>query len=166
MVSYRHKVFISYYHYEDQDYANILASRYEDAIIDKSLYGDFGHLKNDAILNKIRKEHLRDSTVTVVLVGLHTYGRKWVDWEINASLRPYADRTRNGLLGVYLPKHSRKHFRLTDNIISGYAVRINWKVIDRRNGFSDAVHDAWKRRRYDYLIDNSRSLREKNAPIR
>ena len=76
----RHKIFISYYHDEDQDYANTLASRYEDAIIDKSLYGDFGHLNNDTILNKIRKEHLRNSTVTVVLVGMHTYGRKWVDW--------------------------------------------------------------------------------------
>jgi hypothetical protein len=166
MVPYRHKIFISYHHDEDQKYADILASRYEDAIIDKSLYGDFGHLKNDTILNKIRKEHLRDSTVTVVLVGLHTYGRKWVDWEIYASLRPYADRTRNGLLGVYLPDHSRKHFRLTDNILTGYGVRIKWKDLDRRYSFSEAVHNAWKNRRYDYLIDNSRPLREKNAPIR
>lgn len=76
MAPYRHKIFISYYHDEDQDYADTLASRYGDAIIDKSLYGDFGYLNNDTILNKIRKEHLRNSTVTVVLVGMHTYGRK------------------------------------------------------------------------------------------
>ena len=162
----RHKIFISYYHDEDQDYANKLASRYGDAIIDKSLYGDFGHLDNDTILNKIRKEHLRNSTVTVVLVGMHTYGRKWVDWEINASLRPYGDRTRNGLLGVYLPNHSRKHFRLTDNILSGYAVRINWKDLERKNSFSRSVQKAWEKRRSDGLIVNSRRIREKNAPIR
>lgn len=165
MVSYKHKVFISYYHREDQKYAEHLAYTYGYAIIDKSLYGDFGYLQTATILNKIRKEHLRDSTVTVVLVGMHTYGRKWVDWEIYASLRPYGERTRNGLVGIYLPQHSRKNFRLTDNIRSGYAIRMKWKEAQDEEEFVYAVHSAWNARRRDYLIDNSRPLRQRNARI-
>ena len=166
MVAYKHKIFISYYHDEDQDYADELTDLYEDAIIDKSLHGDIGYLQNDTILNKIRKEHLKDSTVTVVLVGMHTYGRKWVDWEIYASLRPYGARTRNGLVAVYLPQHSKKHFRLTDNIRSGYAVKLKWDDLSAEENFIGAVHLAWNRRRRDDLVDNVRTLRERNAPIR
>lgn len=166
MVTHRHKVFISYYHKEDQKYAERLAAMYKNSIIDKSLYGDFGKLQNETILNKIRRGHLKDSTVTVVLVGMHTYGRKWVDWEINASLRPYGYRTRNGLVGIYLPHHSRKHFRLTDNIRSGYAVRLNWDELKHKSTLIDAVHAAWNRKKYDYLVDNRRRVREKNAPMR
>lgn len=165
MVTYKHKIFISYYHKEDQKYAEQLAYIHGYAIIDKSLYGDFGFLQTKTILDKIRKEHLRDSTVTVVLVGLHTYGRKWVDWEIYASLRPYGERTINGLVGIYLPVHSRKHFRLTDNILSGYAVRMNWKDAQNGDEFINVVHSAWNCRRRNYLIDNSRPLRERNARI-
>jgi len=165
MVTYRHKVFLSYHHDADQVYADALVDYYgkQKAIIDKSMYDDLSHLRNDTILKKIRYEHLSDSTVTVVLVGEHTWGRKWIDWEIHSSLRSYSHRTRNGLVGIYLPDHRRKHFRLTDNINSGYAIRLRWEHVEEH--FIDAVHDAWNGRRRAYLIDNSRPLRQKNAPI-
>ena len=165
MVAYRHKVFLSYHHEADQRYANELVDYYgrQKAIIDKSMYDDFSHLKTETILKKIRSDHLSDSTVTVVLVGEHTWGRKWVDWEIHSSLRSYGFRTRNGLLGIYLPNHRRKHFRLTDNIYSEYAVRLAWKQIE--DNFEEAVHKAWNARRRPNLIDNSRLLRERNAPL-
>ena len=158
-------MFISYHHDEDQEYANRLRRFYgrTKAIIDKSMHDDLSHLQNETILRKIRQDYLRDSTVTVVLVGEHTWGRKWVDWEIYSSLRGYADRTVNGLLGVYLPIHRKKHFRLTDNLRSGYAVRINWEEVEAK--FVDAVHEAWNKRRKKDLIDNTRTLRERNAPL-
>jgi len=159
----RHKVFISYHHDNDQEYADTIRYLYGGkAIIDKSVYDDFSHLQTETILNKIRKEHLLDSTVTIVLVGKHTWGRKWVDWEVYASLRPYAERTRNGLVGVYLPNCKKKHFRLTDNIQSGYAVDLKWGEIEER--LIEAVHQAWNNRRRPQYIDNSRPLRKKNAP--
>ncbi len=166
MVSKRHKVFISYYHEDDQEYANDLRDFYgkSKAIIDKSMYRDLSYLQTQTILTKIRREHLLDSTVTVVLVGEHTWGRKWVDWEIDASLRPYAERTINGLVGIYLPNHNPKYFRLTDNIESGYAIALHWDDIE--DDFIDAVHTAFNRRRRDDLIDNSRQIRERNAPLK
>lgn len=165
MVIKRHKVFISYHHDEDQEYADSLREFYgsSKAIIDKSMYEDLSHLQNETILKKIRREHLLDSTITVVLVGKYTWGRKWVDWEIYSSLRPYADRTVNGLVGVYLPEHRKKHFRLTDNINSNYALKIKWEDVETK--FIDTVHKAWNRRKKYDLIDNTRPLRQRNAPL-
>jgi len=112
MVTKRHKVFISYHHEVDQKYADVLREFYGRlrAIIDKSMYKDLSHFQPETIRKKIRRDHLLDSTVTVVLVGKHTWGRKWVDWEIYSSLRPYAERTVNGLVGVFLPGYRKKYF--------------------------------------------------------
>ncbi len=165
MVTYKHKIFISYHHGRDQSYADKLKNLYKTAIIDKSMREDISYLASESILRKIRLEHLMDSTVTVVLVGVNTWGRKWVDWEIYSSLRGYGERTINGLVGVFLPVHSGRQFRLTDNIESGYAIEIQWKDINA--DFIDAVHKAWNRRKYrPDLIDNSRPLRQHNAPLR
>jgi len=165
LVSKRHKVFISYHHDEDQEYADRLRKYYgsSKAIIDKSMRRDLGHLQPETIMNKIRREHLLDSTVTVVLIGKHTWGRKWVDWEIGASIRPYKERTINGLVGLWLPDHSTKEFRMTDNLESGYAVDLSWE--DIQDDFIDKVHQAYNRRRRADLIDNTRSTRGRNASL-
>ena len=165
MVSRRHKIFLSYHHDFDQEYAELIKEIYGSnrAIIDKSMYKDISHLCSETILQRIRTEHLIDSTVTVVLVGKHTWGRKWIDWEIHASLRPYGYRTINGLVGVYLPGYSNTDFRLTDNIQSGYALELDWSDIEA--DFIDVIHQAFNRRDQPELIDNTRGLRERNAPL-
>lgn len=165
MVSQRHKIFISYHHGRDQAYADKIKELYKKAMIDKSMRDDLSYLTVETILSRIRLEHLKDSTVTVVLVGVDTWGRKWVDWEIYSSLRGYGDRTINGLIGVYLPIHSNNSFRLTDNIRSGYAISIHWE--DIKIDFINAVHKAWNRKKYrPDLIVNSRPLRLHNAPLK
>ena len=95
----RHKVFVSYHHANDQEYRNLfegLFSFIHNIIVSKSVQiGDIDpNLKVDTIRQKIRDEYLRDSTVTVVLVGAETWKRKHVDWEIGASIRC------SGLLGI------------------------------------------------------------------
>lgn len=104
----RRKVFVSYHHANDQFYANQLRDFYSqtDTIIDRSLPEAFDSDDNEYILSQIRQNHLKDSTVTIVLIGQQTWARKWVDWEIYSSLRPYGNRTVNGLLGVLLPRVS------------------------------------------------------------
>jgi len=74
MATKRHKVFISYYHDCDQEYADRLRSFYgkSTAIIDKSMYRDMSYLSNETILKNTRKGHLLDSTVTIVLVEEQT----------------------------------------------------------------------------------------------
>ena len=59
-------------------------SDYYDIMVSKSVeLGDIDpNLKTETIRQKIRDNYLQDSTVTVVLVGAHTWQRKFVDWEI------------------------------------------------------------------------------------
>lgn len=68
-----HKVFISYHHVNDQQYKNDLVdvAHHHKIFIDSSV--DTGKiddsLSDERIRHFIRDEYLRDSTVTIVLVG-------------------------------------------------------------------------------------------------
>lgn len=69
-----HKVFVSYYHEDDQHYRErfeTLFSKYYDIMESKSVeIGDIDpNLKTETIYQKIRNDYLRNSTVTVVFVG-------------------------------------------------------------------------------------------------
>lgn len=110
----RHKCFISYHH-ADQDEVNAFVSTYgpglfkeNGAFIPKGL----GRVMSDEIINsddpdyvmrRIRELYLDDSTVTIVLMGKCTWARRYVDWEIQSSLRSGQTITPNGLLGIKLP---------------------------------------------------------------
>ncbi len=59
----------------------------------------------DYVMSKIREKYLKDSTVTIVLMGSCTHSRRYVDWEIKSSLRQ-GDYTPNGLLGIVLPSQN------------------------------------------------------------
>ena len=86
----KHRVFISYHHANDQYYKEELLRINDnyDLFIDASV--DTGEvdesLTDQAIRTKIRDEYLRDSSVTLVLVGTETKNRKHVDWEIYSSM--------------------------------------------------------------------------------
>ena len=168
----RHRVFVSYYHDEDQYYRNIferLFSDIHDIMVSESVeIGDIDpNLNTEKIRQKIRDEYLRDSTVTVVLVGAHTWQRKFVDWEIGSSIRQTKYNSRSGLLGILLPTYPRPPDRprnyythtippiLHDNIKRGYAKIYGWS--DDPDTIQSWIHDAFQRRRStEILPDNSR----------
>ena len=68
-----HKVFVSYYHDEDQEYRNRFEKICQDVIVSRSIQpGDIDTDTNtERVMQRIRDEYLKDSTVTVVLIGLH-----------------------------------------------------------------------------------------------
>ena len=83
-VNNRHKFFVSYHHANDQYYKDrfeTLFAKIYDTMESKSVEeGDIDpNLKTETIRQKIRDKNLRDSTVTVVLVGAETWKRKHVD---------------------------------------------------------------------------------------
>ena len=91
----RQKVFISYYHEGDQEYKNRLSQALRNKAVDVSVReGDIEEegLHLDEIRRRIRDNHIAGATVTIVLIGPCTWGRKHVDWEISASL---IDRPNN-----------------------------------------------------------------------
>ena len=102
-----HKVFISYHHQNDQWYKEYLVNfgkRYS-IFIDESV--DTGGIPDDLpderIREKIRDDYLRDSTVTIVLVGTETKRRKHVDWEIYSSMYDGPVNKKSGVLVLTLP---------------------------------------------------------------
>ena len=68
----RHKVFVSYYHKEDQEYEELFDSLFalrSSIIVSKSVdMGDIDlDLRTETTYQKIRDEYISDATVTVVL---------------------------------------------------------------------------------------------------
>ncbi len=104
-----HKVFLSYYHNEDEDFRNRFEALFGNVIVSRSVnIGDIDpNAETEYVRQKIRNEYLSDSTVTVVLVGAHTWQRKHVDWEIYSSLRDTQNSSRSGLIGILLPTYPR-----------------------------------------------------------
>lgn len=170
----RHKAFISFHHANDESYKRIFELRFgnkfgviapgavQDGDIDPTCTAE-------TIRRIIRDEYLRDTSVTVVLVGRETWKRKHVDWEISSSLRNTELNPRSGLLGILLPTHPNHgdgHYdpqiippRLHDNIECEFAKMIPWS--DNPDVISEAVHQAYLRKsRFD--PDNSRPLFERN----
>lgn len=73
----------------------------------------------DYVIRRIRELYVKDSTVTIVLIGQCTWARKFVDWEVQASLR----RPQDGLLAILLDRSRRPALpnRVQLNRDSGYA---------------------------------------------
>lgn len=163
----RHKVFLSYHHGGDRSYKEDFLQRFRHVIVDWSVReGDIPDgLPTDTVRQKIRDEFLRDSTVTIVLVGANTWQRKHVDWEIGSSLRRTEYSSRSGLLGILLPTYPAPALgqyspytippRLADNLgaSTSFAALYHWTT--------DAVavqrwiHEAYVRRDRQPDPDNS-----------
>ena len=73
--------------------------------IDRSV--DTGDISDDlddqTIREKIRDEYLRDSSVTILLVGTETKNRKHIDWEVYSSMIDGRVNKKSGILVVNLP---------------------------------------------------------------
>jgi hypothetical protein len=105
----RHKVFVSYHAVDAVEVVDFI-EKYDDVFIARAIGmeedgSDIIDSTNvEYIRRTIREKYLKDSTVTMVLVGGCTWARKFVDWEIYSSLR--SNPSPNGLLAVQLPSTS------------------------------------------------------------
>ncbi|PKO83951.1 MAG: hypothetical protein CVU17_04990 [Betaproteobacteria bacterium HGW-Betaproteobacteria-11] len=173
-MSNRHKVFVSYHHALDGAYKNSFELRFGSvfgAIVPGSVDdGDIApNLPTETIRQKIRDEYLRDTSVTIVLIGAQTWQRKHIDWEIGSSIRDTKANPRSGLLGILLPSYPRTDPskynprtippRLYDNIQGGFATIYNWS--ENASTVQDWIHQAYLRKSTKEP-DNSRSSFGKN----
>ena len=150
-----HKVFVSYHHEYDQSYKRTLVDLGEqnNIFIDQSVdTGDIrDNLSDEYIRELIRDEYLRDSTVTIVLVGTQTRHRKHVDWEIYSSMYDGPINKRSGIVVVELPEVSKGHITTAhgDQEKKLYTDVTSWTSVNTRAEYE---------RRYPYMptriIDN------------
>lgn len=116
------KIFVSYHHKGDQSTYRRFARDYSD---DLDVFDDHSVERkadstNVTYLARVCRERITGTSVTVVLIGRNTGGRRFVDWEIIDTLNK-----EHGLVGILAPDVPREQAwlppRLQDNIRSGYA---------------------------------------------
>jgi len=165
----RHKIFISYYHKDDQYDRDLFEKLFGHLFVNKSV--ESGGIDTDVsteyIKHLIQHDYITDSSVVVVLVGLRTWGRKHVDWEISAALNEKVGGY-SGLMGILLPEfrltpegkyqYDDIPARLADNVKTGYAAVYTWdSVCVNESGIKEAIEAAFRKRIDESSkIDNSR----------
>ena len=110
-----HKCFVSFKK-EDIDYKDELVELFaQEDIIDKTLDREIQSEDGDYIMQVIREDYLKDSTVTICLIGTHSSENEGYDFfgrhknyfsihELQASLYNGKNNTRNGIIGVVTPE--------------------------------------------------------------
>lgn len=163
----KRKVFVSYHHGGDQVYYNAFSRAFHDTydvITDNSLERQIDSEDVEYVMRRIRENYITGSSCTIVLVGEDTYARKYVDWEIKATLD-----AGHGLIGVQLPTLSVNAYgdvtvpeRLNDNIKSGYALWLFWEDITGSPQTCQAYIEA-ANAKCKLLIVNTRARRVRNG---
>jgi hypothetical protein len=88
-------------HGGDQAYFDAFSNAFHDTydvIYNNSLERQIDSVDTNYVMRRIRENYITGSSCTIVLVGKETWGRKYVDWEIEATL----DKD-HGVIGVQLP---------------------------------------------------------------
>jgi hypothetical protein len=159
-----HKCFISF-HVADKAAVDDFCEKFSGSFIRRGVVMEddiinSGH--TDYVMRRIRKLYLKDSTVTIVLFGQCTWARRFVDWEVQASLRNPADGYPNGVVAIQLWE-SYKHLpeRVQLNVDGGYSKLYNYP--SSSEALENMVDEAWDARCYKVsLIINPRERFNKN----
>jgi hypothetical protein len=161
----RRKIFVSYHHGGDQWYYNEFSRLFHDeweAVFDNSLERQIDSDDTAYVMQRIRDNHITGTSCTVVLIGALTHQRKYVDWEIKATL----DK-QHGLVGIVLPSAQRTiegkvivPDRFFQNLNTGFASMMNWTDLNAQS-LPIAVNYAVSKQKN--LISNSMTMKARNG---
>ncbi|WP_338977767.1 TIR domain-containing protein [Spiroplasma endosymbiont of Panzeria rudis] len=103
------KIFISYHHLREQEEKDQLAElikKYANYLNIKDMSVEIGDIdttwSNNEIAKTIRQNHLKDTTITILILGIHTKCRQHIDWEIEASLNKYGSLNRRKKINSFI----------------------------------------------------------------
>ena len=162
----RRKCFLSYHHADD-----VVVTNFVDTfahLLNGFIVRRLGEMPDDIVdsndtsyvMSRIRQDYIKDSTVTIVLMGKCTWARRYVDWEIQASLRSGESVMPNGLLGIKLPGFSDFPERFNANLKTNGAPDSYAGWIDYPSSLEmleNAIEWAFNRRNtHRHLITNPR----------
>lgn len=161
----RRKVFVSYHHGGDQAYYDEFSRLFHDqyeTIRDNSLERLIQSENTEYVMQQIREKYISDTSCTIILIGSKSHERKYLDWEIKATL----DK-RHGLIGIVLPVHSINSAgqivvpdRFLDNHKSGFAIWEHWNGLTAQR-LTQLIDTAIAEPQWQ--INNSRPLRQRNG---
>lgn len=156
-MSTKRKVFISYHHENDQWWADYLRNNYGEQF--NFIYGnspDDGreNVTPGYMSKAIKEKYIAKISITIVLCGALTCKRRYVDWELHATLHH-----KHALLGIALPtalKAARHTMmipeRLYQNLQSGYAHYIEWPF--DADTVDTAIETAISKGKFTSFINN------------
>lgn len=164
----KHKIFVSYHHHGDQAYYDAFSKAFHDTynvIYDNSLERSIDSDDVNYVMRRIRENHITGTSCTIVLVGAESPKRKYIDWEISATLEK-----GHALIGVRLPtarltpdnQYVLVPDRLLDNINSGFASWLTWDQITASTA-QLGQHIAEAKNRNVSKINNTRARRVRNG---
>lgn len=170
----KRRCFISYHHADEWEVQTFLdtysnAEVFTHRALGLDMENDIVDSNNtDYVMRRIRELYMQNTSVTIVMVGRNTWKRRYVDWEIAASLRNGIGNPANGLLGIRLPSYEygiqQYPDRLNDNLnapgaVNGtpcYARCISYPTNSAELGM--AIEEAYQRRQsQSHLINNTRA---------
>lgn len=160
------KVFISFYHNDDQLYKDNLINlnnRYHMFIDNSVDTGDIDDslMTDEQIRIKIRDEYIKDTDVLVLLCGKNTKHRKHIDWEIHAAMYKNQAKEPIPILVLNLPSSrngTRKNNDIEKEIIEKHsAYTVHWVAFNSYKEYKEAYPDLPER-----ILQ---SLANKNSPI-
>lgn len=177
MANVRRKCFISYHHADQTEVDKFVRTfdHNHDIFIARGLGKEMSQdiidsTNTDYVMRRIRELYLSDSTVTIVMLGKCTWARRYVDWEIQSSLRSGETVTPNGLLGIKLPSFPKNgnfpnrlnlNLKQTENQKDCYARWIEYP--SSSNVLMNAIEEAFQRRStHRKWIDNPRDYMKNN----
>jgi len=174
----RRKVFVSYHHGDEVEVKSFITHWTEtNKVFIPRMLGvndddDFIDSDDtDYVMSQIREKYLQDTSVTLVLVGSCTHSRRYVDWEIKATLRQAANSLPSGLMAIVLPsKGTSAHLpgRLSDNWNSQHKeCYVRYYVAPTTaNQLKSWIEDAFQSRtgRAEYIKNSSDIMKYNNRP--
>jgi MTH538 TIR-like domain (DUF1863) len=163
----KRKIFVSYQHSHDQAFYNALCQRIcdtfdlvQDNSVDRLIDSD----NSEYVMRHIRENYITGSSCTIVLCGPETRWRKFVDWEIKATLDKEHGLLAIRLTNAPLDQYGRwnKPDRLQDSLDSGYAAWTTWENIWRH---PDVLTQwiGYANQRPKFLIANARPTLSRNG---
>lgn len=168
------RCFISYHHADEREVQTFLdtysnAEVFTHRALGLDMANDIVDSNDtDYVMRRIRGQYMQNTSVTIVMVGKNTWKRRYVDWEIAASLRNGFGNPANGLLGIKLPSYAygiqQYPDRLNDNLKAQgvadgtpcYARCIPYPTNSAE--LRTAIEETYQRRQtQSYLINNTRA---------
>ena len=169
------KVFVSFYGGDEKEVGTFVEWAHRNGVlIPKILHDAYSGVwvdstNTDYVMQRVRDEFIGDSTVTLVLLGRCTHSRRYVDWEIKATLQQGEVYPPNGLLAVNLPSIGKAGVHLPPRLLDnhktahpGYARY--YATPGTASELAAWIEDAFTARtERAHLISNSRDMMRNNA---
>lgn len=140
-----HRTFFSFYYEEDvwraSQVRNSGALKSGDVEFIEAGLWEEAKAKGDAAIQRLIDNGLKNTSVTAVLIGTNTAGRRWVKYEIDQSVE-----LGKGLLGIYIhnikDSNGKTATKGTNPLPSGHST-YDWVNNDGYNNLGSWVDEAY-----------------------